>query len=188
MKDACAEYRNADGSSYSPSITFIICQKRHKIRMFPCRREDCDNTGNPLSGTVVDSYIVDPNVFDFFLYSHAALKGTSVPAHYYTLYDDSNFSADQIQLLTYQLSYVYQRCMRSTSICAPAYYAHLAAYRARLYSEVDEEEYQSSESSSSSPSSRKNQPLEQSLSSMAAQAKASMSAVVGTLRQSLYYA
>lgn len=44
--------------------------------------------------------------------------------------DDSDFSADQIQQLTYYLCYMYVRCNRAVSIPAPTYYAHHAAARA----------------------------------------------------------
>ena len=53
--------------------------------------------------------------------------------HYHVLYDDNNFTSDSLQQLTYQLCHVYARCTRSVSMPAPAYYAHLAASRARVH-------------------------------------------------------
>ncbi|TSK31473.1 Protein argonaute-2 [Bagarius yarrelli] len=44
----------------------------------------------------------------------------------------------ELQVLTYQLCHTYVRCTRSVSIPAPAYYAHLVAFRAR-YHLVDKE-------------------------------------------------
>ena len=58
-------------------------------------------------------------------------QGTSRPTHYHVLYDDNAFTADDLQKLTYQLCHVYARCTRSVSMPAPAYYAHLVAFRAR---------------------------------------------------------
>ena len=49
------------------------------------------------------------------------------------LWDDNNFTADELQVLTYQLCHTYVRCTRSVSIPAPAYYAHLVAFRARYH-------------------------------------------------------
>ncbi|TVU14872.1 hypothetical protein EJB05_38368, partial [Eragrostis curvula] len=52
---------------------------------------------------------------------------------------DNNGSlyADELQSLTNNLCYTYARCTRSVSIVPPAYYAHLAAFRARFYMEPD---------------------------------------------------
>lgn len=68
----------------------------------------------------------------------SSLQGTSRPSHYHVLWDDNCFTADDFQLLTYQLCHTYVRCTRSVSIPAPAYYAHLVAFRAR-YHLVDKE-------------------------------------------------
>ncbi|MEQ2174158.1 argonaute 1 [Goodea atripinnis] len=65
-------------------------------------------------------------------------RGTSRPSHYYVLWDDNRFTADELQILTYQLCHTYVRCTRSVSIPAPAYYARLVAFRAR-YHLVDKE-------------------------------------------------
>lgn len=85
----------------------------------------------------------------FFITSHPPLpnlglltflssQGTSRPSHYYVLWDDNRFTADELQILTYQLCHTYVRCTRSVSIPAPAYYARLVAFRAR-YHLVDKE-------------------------------------------------
>lgn len=70
--------------------------------------------------------------------SVSPLQGTSRPSHYYVLWDDNRFTADELQILTYQLCHTYVRCTRSVSIPAPAYYARLVAFRAR-YHLVDKE-------------------------------------------------
>ena len=74
------------------------------------------------------------------------------------LWDDNEFSADELQNLTYQVLYsrdsysnfsqlchTYVRCTRSVSIPAPAYYAHLVAYRARYH--LVDKDYDSGEGS-----------------------------------------
>ncbi|KAJ1679051.1 argonaute 5, partial [Spiromyces aspiralis] len=70
---------------------------------------------------------------NFFMQSHAGIQGTSRPSHYYVLYDDNNFSPDDIQQLTYNLCYTYAICTRSVSIVTPAYYAHRVAARATAH-------------------------------------------------------
>ncbi|XP_051113404.1 protein argonaute 5-like [Andrographis paniculata] len=123
---------------YKPTITFIIVQKRHNTRFFPViqkNHQTTDNSGNILPGTVVDSNICHRTEFDFYLCSHAGIQGTSRPAHYHVLHDENGFTADNLQSLTNSLCYTYARCTRSVSIVPPAYYAHLAAFRARYYIE-----------------------------------------------------
>jgi eukaryotic translation initiation factor 2C len=98
-------------------------------------------------GTVVDTGIVHPQGFDFYLNSHAAiqgmfafskikfefnvLKGTSRPILYHVLYDEIGFSSDEIQSLTYYLCHSDVRCTKAVSVPAPVHYAHLAAYQSR---------------------------------------------------------
>ncbi|XP_028317063.1 protein argonaute-3 isoform X1 [Gouania willdenowi] len=119
---------------YQPGITYAVVQKRHHTRLFCSdRTERVGRSGNIPAGTTVDTDISHPYEFDFFLCSHAGIQGTSRPSHYLVLWDDNGFSADDFQLLTYQLCHTYVRCTRSVSIPAPAYYAHLVAFRARYH-------------------------------------------------------
>ncbi|CAI9105507.1 OLC1v1004438C1 [Oldenlandia corymbosa var. corymbosa] len=124
-------------------------------------RRSTDKSGNIIPGTVVDTQICHPTEFDFYLCSHAGLQvlikflinpniisfliylvdintiqchqGTSRPAHYHVLFDDNGITADQLQTLTNNLCYTYGRCTKAVSLVTPAYYAHLAAFRARCY-------------------------------------------------------
>ncbi|XP_048424946.1 protein argonaute 5 [Pyrus x bretschneideri] len=120
---------------YLPPVTFVVVQKRHHTRLFPTDQRKTDRSGNIQPGTVVDTQICHPTEFDFYLNSHAGIQGTSRPAHYHVLYDENRFTPDALQMLTNNLCYTYARCTRSVSIVPPAYYAHLAAFRARYYIE-----------------------------------------------------
>ncbi|KAL3835297.1 hypothetical protein ACJIZ3_010033 [Penstemon smallii] len=136
IRKACASLE----PNYQPTVTFVVVQKRHHTRLFANNHNDrraVDRSGNILPGTVVDSKICHPTEFDFYLCSHAGIQGTSRPAHYHVLWDENKFSADGLQTLTNNLCYTYARCTRSVSIVPPAYYAHLAAFRARFYMEPD---------------------------------------------------
>ncbi|KAH9619822.1 hypothetical protein KSS87_003277 [Heliosperma pusillum] len=139
IRKACASLE----PGYQPPVTFVIVQKRNHTRLLSNNHNDkksTDKSGNILPGTVVDSKICHPTDFDFYLCSHAGIQGTSRPAHYNVLWDENNFTADEIQSLTNNLCYTYARCTRSVSVVPPAYYAHLAAYRARFYMEPDHSE------------------------------------------------
>uniref|UniRef100_A0A8B9KBX7 Argonaute RISC catalytic component 3b n=1 Tax=Astyanax mexicanus TaxID=7994 RepID=A0A8B9KBX7_ASTMX len=135
IREACISLER----EYQPGITYIVVQKRHHTRLFCAdRNERVGRSGNIPAGTTVDTDITHPYEFDFYLCSHAGIQGTSRPSHYHVLWDDNCFTADEFQLLTYQLCHTYVRCTRSVSIPAPAYYAHLVAFRAR-YHLVDKE-------------------------------------------------
>ncbi|KAG9307330.1 hypothetical protein G9A89_017158 [Geosiphon pyriformis] len=120
-------------ASYKPTITFIIVQKRHHARFFPLDRKDSDKSQNCLPGTIVEKVITHPFEYDFYLQSHPGLQGTSRPTHYHVVIDENKFSPDNLQSLTYNLCYLYARCPRAVSVVPPAYYAHLAAFRARCW-------------------------------------------------------
>ncbi|KAJ2256324.1 hypothetical protein GGH98_001570 [Coemansia sp. RSA 454] len=117
---------------YKPEITFLAVLKRHNTRFFPLNRTG-DRTGNCVPGTVIDRSITIPALFDFYLFSHAAIQGTSRPTHYYVLHNDAKFTADEIQELTYHLCFTYAICTRSVSLVPPVYYAHRVADRARCH-------------------------------------------------------
>ncbi|KAL7058070.1 hypothetical protein AAHC03_016943 [Spirometra sp. Aus1] len=112
---------------YEPAITFIVVQKRHHIRFKPMD----PSARNVDPGTVVDREVTHASEFDFFLCSQEGIQGTSKPAHYHVLYDDSNWGSDALQSFTYYLCHAYQRCCRSVSYPAPTFYSHLAAFHAR---------------------------------------------------------
>ncbi|KAH9660319.1 protein argonaute 5 [Citrus sinensis] len=134
IRQACASLEEG----YAPPVTFVVVQKRCRTRLFPAEHNRCDLTdrsGNILPGTVVDTEICHPTEFDFYLNSHAGIQGTSRPTRYHVLYDENRFTADGLQVLTNNLCYTYARCTRSVSIVPPAYYAYLAAFRARYYIE-----------------------------------------------------
>merc|ERR1712048_1332312 len=128
MRQACKELEE----DYQPAITYIIVQKRHHTRFFPADNNKYRN-GNALAGTVVDQGINHPTEGDFYLLSHEGIQGTSRPCHYQVLWDDSQFSADELEVLSYYLCHLYARCTKSVSYPAPTYYSHLAADRARKH-------------------------------------------------------
>ncbi|MEQ2159330.1 Protein argonaute-3, partial [Goodea atripinnis] len=132
IREACISLEK----EYQPGITFIVVQKRHHTRLFCADRSE--------RGTLVDfsersseelKVLYGPGVT---CQEIIISPGTSRPSHYHVLWDDNCFTADEFQLLTYQLCHTYVRCTRSVSIPAPAYYAHLVAFRAR-YHLVDKE-------------------------------------------------
>lgn len=105
----------------------IIAGKRHHIRFFP---EKGDKNGNPLPGTLVESGATHPWENDFFLCSHAAIKGTARPTHYQIICNEANLSNEEIYTLLYEQVYQYARATTPVSIHPAVYYAHIASNRA----------------------------------------------------------
>ncbi|KAL0926030.1 hypothetical protein M5K25_004411 [Dendrobium thyrsiflorum] len=133
IKKACSKF-----PYYNPMITFSVVQKRHHTRLFMNERNSSSvhfTDENIPPGTVVDTVITHPREFDFYLCSHWGMKGTSRPTHYHVLWDENRFKSDEIQKLIHNLCYTFVRCTKPVALVPPAYYAHLAAYRGRLYLE-----------------------------------------------------
>lgn len=138
-----------------PPIILICAVKRHNTRLFPegnahnddifigyagrspdgggYNRKPLPYNHNPLPGTLVTSDITYGEGQDFFLISQHAIQGTARPTHYVILENDTRFSRDEIAQMTHNLCYLFGRATRSVGVCPAAYYADLAADRARCY-------------------------------------------------------
>ncbi|KAL1538441.1 Protein argonaute-2 [Salvia divinorum] len=131
--------RAVSDDHYQPRITLVVAQKRHKTRLFLENLGDGSATGNVPPGTVVDTKIVHPFEFDFYLCSHYGRIGTSKAVRYCVLWDENSFSSDQLQELIYNLCFTFARSTRPVSLVPPVYYADLVAYRGRLFQEAAKE-------------------------------------------------
>jgi len=125
-----------------PTLTYIICGKRHHVRFFPNPNspQDADRSGNVKAGMCVDSDITLPYGQDWYLVSHGGLLGTSRPCHYSVLVDEAKMGPDALQALCFYMAHLYPRSTRSVSIPTPAYLAHHAATRARIHLGPDPDE------------------------------------------------
>ncbi|CAK3778709.1 argonaute 7 [Lecanosticta acicola] len=128
---------------YKPLNTAVVCTKRHQTRFFPAtddktvfenRNGHFDRNENFKPGLVVDDPRVRlPNHFDFFLQSHMPLQGTGRPCHYFVLENQMNLSPDDLQRITYGLSWIYATSLTPVSLVTPAYYADKLCQRARCW-------------------------------------------------------
>lgn len=126
-----------------PRMTIIVVGKRHHTRFYPIEGTDADNSSNPHHGTIVDRGVTEARGWDFYLQAHTALQGTARPAHNYIILDEifryrkvdppHRNTADVVNSLTLNMSYLFGRATKPVSICPPAYYADLVCDRARRY-------------------------------------------------------
>ena len=113
-------------------VTFVVCGKRHHVRFFAKDNSDVDrSSGNLPPGTVVDTKIVSPFGFDFYLQSHAGLVGTARPCHYVVLQNEMGFTSENLIRCINSLCYSYCRATRAVSLVPPAYYADILCEKAR---------------------------------------------------------
>ncbi|KAF2024621.1 hypothetical protein EK21DRAFT_16371, partial [Setomelanomma holmii] len=103
-------------------ITALVCVKRHGIRFHPLKGK-ADKNENCPPGTHVESVVTSPFFMDFYLQSHAAIKGTAKPCRYFVLRNDMNMSMHDLRTLTHELCYTYVRAPCGVSYASPAYYA-----------------------------------------------------------------
>ncbi|GAO18386.1 uncharacterized protein UV8b_05404 [Ustilaginoidea virens] len=116
-----------------PKFTVIIATKRHHVRFFPQRG---DKNGNALPGTLVESEVTHPFMWDFYLCSHVAIQGTARPVHYHVILDEMGVAVNDLQKMIYQQCYSYARSTTPVSLHPAVYYAHLAGQRARAHENI----------------------------------------------------
>lgn len=126
----------SNAGEWKGKLTVVIASKRHSIRCFPVGRDAADARGNPLPGVMIERDVTTPTDWDFYLYSHTALQGTSRPVHYAIIRDDANVEPNRIQNMIYEHCYQYIRSTTSVSMFPAVYYAHLASNRARAHEDI----------------------------------------------------
>ncbi|XP_043262895.1 piwi-like protein Ago3 [Colletes gigas] len=120
VKQLLATFKNIE-SSYQPTLTVIVVQKRINTRIFAKSQQGLIN---PPPGTIVDSNITRSDLYDFFLVSQNIRMGTVSPTHYIVIYDNKNMKAEHIQRLTYKLCHLYYNWPGTIKVPAPCQYAH----------------------------------------------------------------
>ncbi|KAK4495381.1 hypothetical protein PRZ48_013712 [Zasmidium cellare] len=125
---------------YNPPITMVVCTKRHANRFYPISTSGTNakfvdgKTKNFKPGLVVDDRSIRlPKLFDFWLQAHQPLQGTGRPCHYFVLENGIGYTPDDLQQVTFALSWVYATSLTPISVVAPAYYADKLCERGRCY-------------------------------------------------------
>uniref|UniRef100_A0A1I8ARH5 Piwi domain-containing protein n=1 Tax=Steinernema glaseri TaxID=37863 RepID=A0A1I8ARH5_9BILA len=114
--------------SYNPTFTLVVATKRHNKRFFGTDGRGYVNTE---PGTVIDNTVVRKDVPEFFLQSHYPLQGTVKIPQYNKLYDEANFSMDELQAFVNCLCHTHQIVNLAVSIPEPIYQADELAKRGK---------------------------------------------------------
>lgn len=114
------------GPTYKPRLAVVVVKKRIHTRIFA--QGQGGTLANPQPGTVVDSDIVHPTWYDFFLVSQSVKQGTVTPSHYHVIADNTGLTPDQMQVLTYKLCHLYFNWPGTIRVPAPCQYAHKIAF------------------------------------------------------------
>jgi hypothetical protein len=118
IRQGITQAKGASTEIPDPKILLICTIKRHHKRFYSEQdRHDkygklFDQNGNPRPGCMIDNTVVNEAGKDFFLYSHAAIKGTAKPTHYVVLQNDNNDSMDHIAAMvrTEPFSHLHYSC------------------------------------------------------------------------------
>jgi eukaryotic translation initiation factor 2C len=117
--DIKAIFMKLTNEAWKGKFTVVVANKRHHLRAFPRPndRNSADKNGNPLPGTLVERDVTSPHDWDFLLYSHIALQGTSRPVHYHVILDQIKHRPQELENLIYDHCYQYMRSTTSVSLC-----------------------------------------------------------------------
>lgn len=99
IQTACTEIGTEFSVKCEPKITLLVVTKRHHARFLPDKSVAPGGAGdtNLGCGTVVDTKVVAPHMWNFYLQSHHSELGTARGAHYVVIHDDAKYTNFEIQ-------------------------------------------------------------------------------------------
>jgi hypothetical protein len=93
IEAACTEFGKSDNKpSWEPLITLIVAGKRHHARFYP----DPAGKDNLRAASCMDSMVVAPDQFNFYLQSDDSPLGTARTGHYVVITNGSGYNAKEL--------------------------------------------------------------------------------------------
>ena len=83
---------------------FISVNKKTDSKFFEIEN---GNIKNPREGTVIDTTIVNPDIYEFFMQPQFVNQGTANPSHFIVLYDTTGIPLETLEELTYAMCFYY---------------------------------------------------------------------------------
>ena len=87
-------------------MLFCIVNKKKDIKFFD-RDQRNNMIKNPSEGVVVDSGVIDPKYYEFYLQPQSVNMGTASPTHFFVINDDIKMPIEHFENITYGLCYYY---------------------------------------------------------------------------------
>ncbi|KAK5574765.1 hypothetical protein RB653_010018 [Dictyostelium firmibasis] len=106
-----------------PLLIYIVVKKQTHLRLFNM----ANDLSSPSQGVVVNKSVTKGGWYEFFLVSQKTHKGTANPTHYHVLQDDTDISIESLQLLTFNLCFLYFNFDQAVSVPMVCQYSHKSA-------------------------------------------------------------
>ena len=90
-----------------PKWNFISVNKKTELKFFQINNSNNNDLKNPPSGTVIDTNIINDDLYDFYLQPQYVNMGTATPVHYHCLFDSTGMPLEIMEKITYNMTYYY---------------------------------------------------------------------------------
>ena len=94
--------------NYIPIYNYIVVNKKTELKFFQVKKENHHTQiNNPQNGTVIDTDVVHPDFYEFYLQPQYVNSGTATPVHYHCLFDSTKMPFEKLESITYMQTYYY---------------------------------------------------------------------------------
>jgi hypothetical protein len=89
---------------YKAKFVFIVVNKKTDSKFFEFSN---NSVNNPKEGTVIDTQVVTPGVYEFYLQPQFVNSGTATPSHFHVIHDSIGIPIEDLEDITYRQCYYY---------------------------------------------------------------------------------
>ena len=88
-------------------MLYLVVNKKNNLKFFKTNPQDGRDLANPDKGTVIDSHVLTPEKYEFYLQPQFVNQGTATPVHFLVLYDEIHMPIEELESITYKQTYYY---------------------------------------------------------------------------------
>jgi hypothetical protein len=89
---------------YTAKFCYVVVNKKCDVKFFEVGG---NNLNNPKEGTVVDTQVVSPDLYEFYMQPQYVNQGTATPTHFHCIYDTTGIPIEILEEITYKQCYYY---------------------------------------------------------------------------------